>query len=123
MLPVVSFWWTVSVVRFYCNLYFLLTKCFLRNRIEFYAERQKSGMPLRPIVSSTGSVIYETSRELSRILKPLVGRSPHQVQHIGGNSLEMCNRQFRVSVLSSFIIYFNVAGIDSFICKGSGCSD
>ena len=38
-------------------------------------------MPLRPIVSSIGSVTYETSKELSRILKPLVGRSPHQVQN------------------------------------------
>ena len=41
----------------------------------------KSGMPLRPIVSSIGSVTYETSKELSRILKPLVGRSPHNVQN------------------------------------------
>ena len=41
----------------------------------------KSGMPLRPIVSSIGSVTYETSKELSRILKPLVGRSPHLVQN------------------------------------------
>ena len=38
-------------------------------------------MPLRPIFPSIGSVTYETSRELSRILKPLVGRSPHQVQN------------------------------------------
>ena len=41
----------------------------------------KSGMPLRPIVSSIGSVTYETSKEQSRILKPLVGRSPHHVQN------------------------------------------
>ena len=41
----------------------------------------KSDMPLRPIVSSIGSVTYETSKELSRILKPLVGRSPHHVQN------------------------------------------
>ena len=41
----------------------------------------KSGMPLRPIVSSIGSVTYVTSKELSRILKPLVGRSPHHVQN------------------------------------------
>ena len=38
-------------------------------------------MPLRPIVSSIGSVTYVTSKELSRILKPLVGRSPHHVQN------------------------------------------
>ena len=41
----------------------------------------KSGMPLRPIVSSIGSVTYETSKKLSRILMPLVGRSLHQVQN------------------------------------------
>ena len=41
----------------------------------------KSGMPLRPIVSSIGFVTYETSKELSRILKPLVGRFPHHVQN------------------------------------------
>ena len=41
----------------------------------------KTGMPLRPIVPSIGTVTYETSKELSRILKPLVGRSPHQVQN------------------------------------------
>ena len=41
----------------------------------------KTGMPLRPIVSSIGTVTYETSKELSRTLKPLVGRSPYQVQN------------------------------------------
>ena len=41
----------------------------------------KSGMPLRPIVSSIGSVMYETGNKLSRTLKPLVGRSPHHVQN------------------------------------------
>ena len=38
-------------------------------------------MPLRPIVSSIDSVTYETSKELSRILKPLAGRSPYHVQN------------------------------------------
>ena len=41
----------------------------------------KEGMPLRPIISSRGSVTYETAKELVRILKPLVGRSPHHVQN------------------------------------------
>ena len=39
----------------------------------------KEGIPLRPIVSSIGAVSYETSKELTRILKPLVGKSPHHV--------------------------------------------
>ena len=34
----------------------------------------KEGMPLRPIVSSIGAVTYSTSKELPRILKPLVGK-------------------------------------------------
>ena len=34
---------------------------------------------MRPIVSSIGTVTYQTSKELARILKPLVGKSPHHV--------------------------------------------
>ena len=41
----------------------------------------KQGMPLRPIVSSIGAVIYESAKELSKILKPLVGKSPHHVEN------------------------------------------
>ena len=41
----------------------------------------KVGMPLRPIVPSIGTVTYETAKELARILKPLVGKSPHHVQN------------------------------------------
>ena len=44
----------------------------------------KEGMPLRPIVSSIGAVTYETSKELARILKPLLGRSPYQVPEYQG---------------------------------------
>ena len=41
----------------------------------------KKDTPLRPIVSSIGSVTYETAKELSRILRPLVGRSTHHVRN------------------------------------------
>ena len=41
----------------------------------------KPGMPLIPIISSIGSVTYATAKELSRILKHLVGRSPHHVMN------------------------------------------
>ena len=41
----------------------------------------KEGMPLRPIVSSIGVVTYSTSKEISRILKPLVGKSPYHIQN------------------------------------------
>ena len=40
----------------------------------------KAGVPLRPIISSRGSATYETAKELAKIIKPLVGRSPHHVQ-------------------------------------------
>ena len=36
----------------------------------------KEGVPLRPIIPSREAVTYESAKELSRILKPLVGRSP-----------------------------------------------
>ena len=41
----------------------------------------KQDTPLRPIVSSTGTVSYNTSKELARILKPLVGKSQHHLQN------------------------------------------
>ena len=41
----------------------------------------KDGTLLRPIVSSIGAVTYTTAKELSRILKPLVGKSPHHIHN------------------------------------------
>ena len=41
----------------------------------------KPGMPLRPIISSIGSVTHATAKELSRIFKPLVGKSSHHVKN------------------------------------------
>ena len=41
----------------------------------------KDGVPLRPIVSSRGSITYEVAKELSRIVKPLVGSSPHHIKN------------------------------------------
>ena len=35
--------------------------------------------PLRPIVSSCGSVTYCEAKECTKILKPLVGKSPHHI--------------------------------------------
>ena len=39
----------------------------------------KPDTPLRPIVSSCGSVTYGVAKELATILKPLVGKSPHHI--------------------------------------------
>ena len=43
----------------------------------------KRDTPLRPIVSSRGSINYEVAKELSRILRPLVGKSPHHIKNTG----------------------------------------
>ena len=39
----------------------------------------KPDTPLRPIGSSCGSVTYGVAKELAKILKPLVGKSPHHI--------------------------------------------
>ena len=41
----------------------------------------KPGIPLRPIVSSRGTVTYNPAKELAKILKPLVGMTSHHVQN------------------------------------------
>ena len=52
---------------------------------EFYGlpKIHKRDIPLRPIVSSRGSINYEVAKELSRILRPLVGKSPHHIKNTG----------------------------------------
>ena len=40
----------------------------------------KANSPLRPIVSSRGSVTYGVAKVLAKILKPLVGKSLHHIQ-------------------------------------------
>ena len=41
-----------------------------------------TNIPLRPIVSSRGSATYGVAKVLAKILKPLVGKSPHHIQSI-----------------------------------------
>ena len=55
----------------------------------------KTGTPLRPIVSRRGSITYGVAKELSYIIKPLVGQSPHHlkntqhfIQQLQGKKLE-----------------------------------
>ena len=43
----------------------------------------KTGNPLRPIVSSRGSVTYGVAKVISKVIKPLVGKSPHHIQSTG----------------------------------------
>ena len=55
----------------------------------------KTCTPLRPIVSSRGSITYGVAKELAYIIKPLVGQSPHHlkntqhfIQQLQGKKLE-----------------------------------
>ena len=41
----------------------------------------KNNTPLRPIVSSIGSVTYGAAKELARIIKPLVGSTEHHANN------------------------------------------
>ena len=41
----------------------------------------KKNIPMRPIVSSQGSVTYGVAKELARILKPLTGNTIHRVNN------------------------------------------
>ena len=43
----------------------------------------KTGNPLRPIISSRGSVTYGVAKVISKVLKPLVGKCPHHIQSTG----------------------------------------
>ena len=72
----------------------------------------KTGVPLIPIISSRGSATYEIAKELAKILKPLVGRSPHHVQNSKGfqNSIKTskikpdeCIMSYDVSTLFTLI--------------------
>ena len=68
----------------------------------------KIGNPLRPIVFSKGSVTYGVAKVISKVLKPLVGKSPHHIQSTGdfvseakGLTLQMgeCLSSYNVSSL------------------------
>ena len=48
----------------------------------------KKNIPLRPIVSSIGSVAYGVAKVLANIIKPLMGCTEHHVQ----NSQDVCRR-------------------------------
>ena len=51
--------------------------------LKFYGmcKIHKEGVPLRPILSSIGAVIYATSKELASIPKSMAGKSPYNVQN------------------------------------------
>ena len=54
----------------------------------------RRGIPLRPIVSSRGSISYEVAKELSWILRPLVGSSPSTLR-----TLDHSKSQWKYSII------------------------
>ena len=59
----------------------------------------KKDVPLRPIISSRGAATYESAKELARILKPLVGKSPPSCpQHPGLHPQHKGHKNTRPSV-------------------------
>ena len=68
----------------------------------------KEETPLRPIVSSIGSVTYETAKELSKILKPLVGRS---IYHVKNNQEFILSLQNITTEEDDCVIYFDVISL------------
>ena len=68
----------------------------------------KDGIPLRPIVSSRGSISYEVAKELARILRPLVGSSPTTSKTLvtsSNRSMKSNSRQMRSSLLMMYQHY------------------
>ena len=59
----------------------LVASCWLHPP-KFYGlpKMHKTGKPLRPIISSRWSVTYGVAKSISKVLKPLVGKSPHHIQ-------------------------------------------
>ena len=63
----------------------------------------RKNIPLRPIVSSIGSVSYGVAKELSKIIKPLMGCSIHHVQNSTQFAEEMKrNRIEQVECITSY---------------------
>ena len=62
----------------------------------------KAGVLLRPTISSRGAVSYKTAKELARILKPLVGKSPYNVQNTGDfvQQLKKSNFNSKMCIIS-----------------------
>ena len=61
----------------------------------------KTGNPLRPIVSSRGSVTYGVAKVISKVLKPLVGNSPTIYKVLG-----LCIQGQKVNSLSGRVPIF-----------------
>ena len=68
----------------------------------------KTNYPLRPIVSSIGTITYETARLLADLLSPLVGNTEHHII----NSMEFADKLKKVSVTpGNRMVSFDVSAL------------
>ena len=72
------------------------------------SQDSQAGHPLRPIVSSRGSVTYEVAKVLTKILKPLVGRSPYNIH----NTQDFVEQTIKVTFLhGEYLSSFDVTAL------------
>ena len=64
----------------------------------------KPGIPLRPIVSSTGTVTYNTAKELAKSLIPLVGMSTRHVHNTRDFVEHLKDVRLKTENVSSFMM-------------------
>ena len=78
--------------------------------LKFYGlpKIHKAGVPLRPIVSSKGSVVYGTTKELAMILKPLAGKLPYNVQNTKDFAQQLKNINLQPQ---EYIIFYDVKAL------------
>ena len=68
----------------------------------------KEGLPLRPIVSSMGSLTYVAARVLADVLTPLMGKTQHHIK----NSVEFVKKLKDISITSnSTLVSFDVTAL------------
>ena len=92
------------------------------------SQNSQNRYPLRPIVSSRGSITYGVAKELSHIIKPLVGQSPHHlkntqhfIQQIQGKSLQPGDSITSFDVKALFTSVPVHPGQDSSVGRAADC--
>ena len=63
--------------------------------ILWFAQNPQNRHPLRPLVLSRGSVTYGVAKVLAKILRSLVGKSPHHIQ----STKDFVNKVSKVTLL------------------------
>ena len=80
----------------------------------------KPDTPLRPLVSSCGLVTYGVAKELTKLLKPLVGKSPHHINSTPDFDEQVKNVTLLLGeCLSSYVVHLSPSGSSPGYYEGS----